>query len=559
MLYNYKHKKAKKGKKIMNDKFLKKLDEKLKKQIANRGNFTLKDLPHPHKLQNVEKAAKRIVENLLSGKRMLIIGDYDADGIFATTILMKFFTELGFSGLVDYKIPSRLKDGYGLNKTLIDYAIENGFNFVVTVDNGIAANEAIDYANSKNYEVIITDHHTPPATLPNAEIIVNPRVQGEESEVFQYISGATVAWYLAYAVQLELGSKIDLKEYLDFVALTVISDVMPLENINVPLVNYGIKLLKERKRDIYKFIWNDWTAPVMDTTSIAFSLIPMINAMGRIDDANVAVSFFLDDRNTYQNYMYMYNVNEKRKAMSREQLMKAELITANSNDKAIVIKDECHEGIIGIIAGKLAEKYHKPTYVFTYNKEKKIYKGSGRTTGNIHLYDLTNKASDLLIGFGGHSGAVGLAVSEENFEKFKKRILEEVEKIDKKDFISESSVPMECSFDDISPEMMNTILKYAPFGQGNPAPIFKTKADVAILTELKDGLHYKCLLTSPKTEVIGLFFNVEKDKFLQTIEVKKKQEFTFSPGLAYNAKDSVFSIELKCDLILKRKKDANYF
>ena len=549
MLYNYKHKKAEKGKKIMNDKFLKKLDEKLKKQIANRGNFTLKDLPHPHKLKNVEKAAKRIVENLLSGKRMLIIGDYDADGIFATTILMKFFTELGFSGLVDYKIPSRLKDGYGLNKTLIDYAIENGFNFVVTVDNGIAANEAIDYANSKNYEVIITDHHTPPATLPNAEIIVNPRVQGEESEVFQYISGATVAWYLAYAVQLELGSKIDLKEYLDFVALTVISDVMPLENINVPLVNYGIKLLKERKRDIYKFIWNDWTAPVMDTTSIAFSLIPMINAMGRIDDANVAVSFFLDDRNTYQNYMYMYNVNEKRKAMSREQLMKAELITANSNDKAIVIKDECHEGIIGIIAGKLAEKYHKPTYVFTYNKEKKIYKGSGRTTGNIHLYDLTNKASDLLIGFGGHSGAVGLAVSEENFEKFKKRILEEVEKIDKKDFISESSVPMECSFDDISPEMMNTILKYAPFGQGNPAPIFKTKADVAILTELKDGLHYKCLLTSPKTEVIGLFFNVEKDKFLQTIEVNEKQEFIFSPGLAYNAKDSVFSIELKCDLI----------
>ena len=549
MLYNYKHKKAKKGKKIMNDKFLKKLDEKLKKQIANRGNFTLKDLPHPHKLQNVEKAAKRIVENLLSGKRMLIIGDYDADGIFATTILMKFFTELGFSGLVDYKIPSRLKDGYGLNKTLIDYAIENGFNFVVTVDNGIAANEAIDYANSKNYEVIITDHHTPPATLPNAEIIVNPRVQGEESEVFQYISGATVAWYLAYAVQLELGSKIDLKEYLDFVALTVISDVMPLENINVPLVNYGIKLLKERKRDIYKFIWNDWTAPVMDTTSIAFSLIPMINAMGRIDDANVAVSFFLDDRNTYQNYMYMYNVNEKRKAMSREQLMKAELITSNSDDKAIVIKDECHEGIIGIIAGKLAEKYHKPTYVFTYNKEKKIYKGSGRTTGNIHLYDLTNKASDLLIGFGGHSGAVGLAVSEENFEKFKKRILEEVEKIDKKDFISESSVPMECSFDDITPEMMNTILKYVPFGQGNPAPIFKTKANVAILTELKDGLHYKCLLTSPKTEVIGLFFNVEKDKFLQTIEVKEKQEFTFSPGLAYNAKDSVFSIELKCDLI----------
>ena len=534
----------------MDKDFLKRLDEKLQKQTADRGNLTLKDLPHPHKLKNVDIAAKRIVENLLAGKRMLIIGDYDADGIFATTILMKFFMELGFSGLVDYKIPSRLKDGYGLNKNLIDYAIENGFNFVVTVDNGIAANEAVDYANSKNYEVIITDHHTPPATLPNAEIIVNPRVQGEESEVFQYISGATVAWYLAYAIQLEIGSKIDLKEYLDFVALTIISDVMPLKNINVPLVNYGVKLLKERKRDIYKFIWNDWTAPVMDTTSIAFSLIPMINAMGRIDDANVAVSFFLDDRNTYQNYMYMYNINEQRKAMSRQGLDYAETLSTDATkDKVIIIEcDDFHEGIVGIIAGKLAEKYQVPTFVFSYNKEKDLYKGSGRTSGNIHLYDLTNTASDLLAGFGGHAGAVGLAVRKENLDKFIERMKKEVKKIKASDFVLESKKPIKCSFDDITPDLMNTILKYAPFGQGNPAPLFQTKCNVDIMTELKDGLHYKCILSSEKTEVVGLFFNVKKDEFLQKLD-ERKQEFIFSPGLAYNAKENSFSIELKCDLI----------
>ena len=534
----------------MDKNFLKKLDEKLQKQIANRGNLTLKDLPHPHKLKNVEQAAKRIIENLLAGKRMLIIGDYDADGIFATTILMKFFMELGFSGLVDYKIPSRLKDGYGLNKNLIDYAIDNGFGFVVTVDNGIAANEAIDYANSKDYEVIVTDHHTPPSILPNANIIVNPRVQGDKSEVFQYISGATVAWYLAYAVQLELGSSVDLQSYLDFVALTIVSDVMPLRDVNVPLVNYGIKLLKERKRDIYKFIWNDWTAPVIDTTSIAFSLIPMINAMGRIDDANTAVSFFLGNGSTYQNYMYMYNVNEKRKEMSRDGLKYAESLTADvEKDKVIIIEcDDFHEGIVGIIAGKLAEKYQVPAFVFSFNKEKGFYKGSGRTSGSIHLYDLTNKASDLLVGFGGHAGAVGLAVSKENLGKFIERMKAEVKKFKASDFVLESKKPIKCSFDDITPELMNTLLKYAPFGQENPAPLFQTKCDVDIMNELKGGLHYKCVLSSAKTEVVGLFFNVEKEEFLQRLS-EREQEFTFLPGLAYNAKDNSFSIELKCELV----------
>lgn len=535
---------------MINKKFLQDLDERLKKQTEHRGNLTLKDLPHPHKLKNADIAAKRIVENLLSGKRMLIIGDYDADGIFATTILMKFFTELGFLGLVDYKIPSRLKDGYGLNKKLIDYAIENSFDFVVTVDNGIAANEAIDYANSKNYEVIITDHHTPPSVLPTAGIIVNPRVQGDESEVFQYISGATVAWYLAYAIQLEIGSKINMQEYLDFVALTIISDVMPLENINVPLVNYGIKLLKERKRDIYKFIWNDWTAPVIDTTSIAFSFIPMINAMGRIDDANKAVSFFLDNKNVYQNYMYMHEINEKRKAMSRQGLDYAENLTDTAKeDKVIVIiSEDFHEGIVGIIAGKLAEKYQVPAFVFSYNKEKNLYKGSGRSSGKIHLYDLTNKASDLLVGFGGHSGAVGLAVREENLQEFIKRMIKEVKVYKDSDFVLEAKLPIDCSFDDVTPELMNTILKYAPFGQGNPLPTFKTKCDVDIMNELKDGLHYKCVLSSNKTEVVGLFFNVKKDEFLQRLSVRE-QEFTFSPILAYNAKENVFSIELRCDLM----------
>ena len=527
-----------------------KVINKLKEQTKSRGEYTLKSLPHPFTLHNNEKAADRIIENLLSGKRMLIIGDYDADGIMATTILMRFFNALGFGVMVDYKIPDRITDGYGLNPKLIDYALENGFDFAVTVDNGIAANKAMVYANEKGFEVIITDHHTAPKILPKCEIIVNPRSPEDKTFPYEYISGATVAWYLAYAIKIKMGFDYDMTELLDYVALTIISDVMPLENVNVPIVEFGIREIKKRKRVIYNHIWNDWTAPVIDTTGIAFLLVPMINAIGRIDDANKAVKIFLEDDPTIvaQYYQFMLNTNEKRKELSREYLQIADSLVVDNNAKVIVVRQkDFHEGLVGIVAGKLAERYHKPAYVFGYNEEKGIWKGSGRTVGNIHLYDLTNRASNNMLGFGGHSGAVGLSVLDENFENMTQDLIKEADLIPDEDFIDAGKEPIECNLDEITPELMNKIMEYAPFGAGNPLPLFKTNSAIIIERKLKNGLHFKCNLVTDKTTMTGLFFNVKEDEFVN--KIGDNCNYTFTLGLSYDLKSNFFNIEANCESI----------
>jgi len=528
------------------------LKDKLTQQTAKRGNFRLNDLPHPYTLKNNQLAAKRIIENLCAGKRMLIIGDYDADGIFATIILMKFFRELGFGSMVDYKIPSRLKDGYGLNPSLIDYAKENGFGFCVTVDNGIAAVEAINHANELGFEVIITDHHTPPAVLPNTEIIVNPKC--DPSFAFPHISGATVAWYLAYAIQLELNSNINMSNYLDLVAITIVSDVMPLVNINVPLLNYGISLIKKQKRSLYKMLWNDYTLPVLDSIAIAFNLVPMINAVGRIDDANKAVDIFLNDsdpQEAFRNFMWIKGLNEQRKQMSRDYLQQAldalDNIDVKDDKVIVVVSKDFHEGLVGIIAGKLAEKYHRPAYVLTYSKEKKIYKGSGRSSGKIHLYDLTNSASDCLLGFGGHAGAVGLSLAADQLQNFSRKVQDSAEVYDPRDFIDDSKIPMEVRLEEINQNLMDMIESFAPFGEQNPLPSFTSSARVSVAKELKDGLHFKCSVSSDHKSFTGLFFNVEKEKFLKSIEAQEVQlKFTLSKS--YNVMLNDFSIELLCEI-----------
>ncbi|MFL1706596.1 single-stranded-DNA-specific exonuclease RecJ [Campylobacter sp. MOP7] len=527
------------------------LREKLEKQTESRGLFALKDIPHPFSFKNNQKAAKRIIENICAGKKMLIIGDYDADGIMATTILMEFFEELGFGPMVDYRIPSRLKDGYGLNKNLIDYALDNGFDFCLTVDNGIAATQAIDYANEKGIEVIITDHHTPPAVLPNTGIIVNPRC--DENLEFQHISGATVAWYLAYAIQLELGTNIKMAEYLDYVAITIVSDVMPLVNINVPMLNYGIELIKKQKRPLYKLLWNNFTLPVLDSIAIAFSLVPMINAVGRIDDANKAVALFLEKDNAkiYKQFLWLKATNETRKEMSRKYLKEAldSLGEIDLSKKAIVVKsNQFHEGLVGIIAGKLAERYHKPAYVLTYSTEKRLYKGSGRSSGSIHLYDLTNRANSVLAGFGGHSGAVGLAVTKENFDEFERIVQEAASKFQDHEFLDNNKEPIEIELHEINEDVMNLIDKFMPYGACNPQPIFSTKANVQVAQELKGGLHYKCAVNDAQRSFTGLFFNVESEKFLADINCDKVDiRFTLSKN--YNLQLNTFSTELLCEII----------
>lgn len=528
--------------------FLRNLEEKLILQTQQRIKKGLKDLPSPLLLKNNTIAAKRIVSLLMEGKKMLIVGDYDTDGILATTIMYGFLAEAGFSEQVDYLIPSRLKDGYGLSENVIVHAIEEKYDFIVTVDNGISAIAAIDLANKNNLKVIITDHHTAGKELPKADIIVNPRVEGETLP-YTHISGATVAWYVIAEIKRELNSNININKYLDLVAITILADVMPLDDINLPILQYGMTLIKSRSRLIYKLIWNDWTAPTIDETAVSFNMVPMINAIGRIANANIGVKMFLsEDEYEIKNLVDdMKEINERRKELTRLYIDEADKYIEEfidvSNKKVIIVRNSnFHEGIIGIIAGRIAEKYQLPAYVFAYNEEKNIWKGSARSTGNVHLYNLTSKVDYLLAGFGGHKGAVGLAVTSENWDKMNEELSLEADKIDPHVFTENGKLVINCSLDEINQDLISLMKKYGPYGYGNLKPIFRTVVSVHVDKELKGGLHFKCICKQNDSSMVGLFFNVKKVEFLDIIN--NKLIIDFDPSISYDLKNDLFKIEI---------------
>jgi len=543
-------------------KFNQELEKKLMKQTKDMIPKTLKELPHYSTMKNVVAGAKLLIERLMDGSRVLVVGDYDADGMMATTILVSFMRKAGFSEEVfDYIIPSRLKDGYGLSPNIIHYAIEQGFDTIVTVDNGIAAVEAIALAKEHGLTVIVTDHHTAPKVLPIADIIINPKQPGETFPFIE-ISGATVAWYFVAALKDELNFPCDIRQYLDFVAITIMSDVMPLHDINLGLLSYGMDIIKSRERFVYQLTWKDeWTSKEeIDETALSFSFVPMINAIGRIDDANLGVRLFLskDKKEIYELFKTMKEVNDARKVMSRENTYNAEDIgdIEDTHGNVIIVQGKYHEGVVGIIAGRLAEKYRKPAYVFTYSEEKKIWKGSARTSGNIHLYNITNEANEFILGWGGHKGAVGLGVKDEDFEDFKKRMMEVTSTIPEEEFINKDLKPIEISLKDIDSDTFRIIRNYGPYGNSNPKPTFRTKVKILESRPIQDGLHWETTVEGVDTKysIKAMFFNVHHDRISRdddNIPSLPKGEIDVSIQIAnsYDQNNETYLHEIFCTFV----------
>lgn len=502
----------------------KKLKSKLREQTKGRKPLKLSELPHFNQMLNCVSAAKLLLKFLMNGKRGIVIGDYDVDGIEASAILIDGMRKIGFTEEVFAShIPSRIVDGYGLSIGVVKRVIEQGYDFIVTVDNGIAAVEAIKYARDHEIDVIITDHHTAPAILPNANIIVCPKQPGETFP-FIDISGATVAWYFLAAIKDELNFKLDMTQYLDWVALTIMSDVMPLDNINLTLLNYGLNLIKQRKRYLYQLVWSpEWTdSNDIDETALSFGLIPMLNAVGRIDDANKALRLMLSTSKPEIKELFteVKAINEKRKILSRENTLNAEKIVdtkVDTNDNVIVVQGDYHEGVVGIIAGRLAEKYKKPTYVMSWNKEKNLWKGSARTSGHAHLYEITAFASEFTVGFGGHAGACGFSITEEMFSMFKAKLIEFTGKLNPDDFINHFLDPIECNLGEINSNTFKIVREFAPYGQSNPMPSFISTVKIIEASPLSNGLHWKCKLIDEETEQIipAMMFNVHPDNIIK--------------------------------------------
>ena len=455
---------------------------------------TLEDLHSPRLLYDMEKAVAFILSKIENGARMRIIGDYDIDGICATYILFRGLKYCGAD--VDTVIPHRMKDGYGLNDALIKEAHENGIDTIITCDNGIAAADQIAYANELGMSVVITDHHEVPyeiaedgtrkELLPPAEAVIDPK-QENCHYPFDGICGAVVA-YKFIQVLTEEYKKTDtdakrsemLSELLEFAAFATVGDVMELLDENRIIVRYGLKQMVHTKNPGLRALIevNGLQNKPLSAYHIGFVLGPCLNATGRLDTAAKALAMLTSESFSEAVTIAgeLKELNDSRKEMTRQGTERAAAMIEQgpyADDKVLVLYlPDVHESLAGIIAGRIKEKYHKPTFVLTKGEEG--VKGSGRSIETYHMYEQMSLCKHLFTKYGGHKMAAGLSMPEENVEEFRKSLNRNCHLTDD-DFIEKImiDVPMPLSY--IRLDFVKQLQVLEPFGNGNPKPVFAQK------------------------------------------------------------------------------------
>jgi len=496
--------------------------KKIKKILSSRiDEISSLQIPHFSLLSDIQKASSRIKKAIENNEKIVVVGDYDVDGVSSCAIMHLFLNEIYDN--FEIKIPNRFAHGYGLTPKLLE---EIDADLIITVDNGITSFEAAKICKERNIDLIITDHHTPKQieknkfVLPDAYAIVNPKTS--PNFPFKEICGAEVAWYLCAALKHEMNLKKDLREFLDILCIAIIADVMPLTNMNRTLVNMGLKRLNKALRAFSKAIKRFFNSEIK-AIDIAFNIAPRLNAAGRVDDAKKAFEFLIseDENEAYKLYLELDRLNNLRKETEKEIL---EDIEIEDEDDFILVKGDYHEGVIGIIASRLVHKYKKPAIVFSRDEEK--LKGSGRSLGNIDIFSLISECEDLLDGFGGHKMACGLSMKEEKFEILKRLLNEKIKKYKEKDFFIEDFVLGELPFSEIDIELLDILNSYEPYGEGNPKPKFISTAKIEHIQNLKDN-HYKLILSQngiflPAVifrydgefdEIITFKFSIEENNF----------------------------------------------
>lgn len=448
---------------------------------------TLKELPSPWKMKDIDKAVEILKKKITQKKRIRIIGDYDIDGVTATCILLKGLSRLGAD--VDTYIPDRVKDGYGMHEQLIDKALEDRIDTILTCDNGIAAAEEIAYARKEGITVIITDHHDVPFRdtengrmwiVPEADAVINPK-QSDCPYPNKNICGAVVAWKLIWALYEASGiEKNEIWDFLEFAAIATVGDVMDLQGENRIIVKEGLKKLSNTSYEGLKALIRVNNLEGADITAyhVGFVLGPCINASGRLDTAARALELLCADNLDMAMKLAddLYDLNQSRKAMTEQGKEQAIQTIENSQmneDRVLVVYlPGCHESLAGIIAGRIREAYNKPVFVLTKSSEG--VKGSGRSIEAYSMYEELVKCRDLLTQFGGHPMAAGLSMEEKNVEAFRRRLNENCT-LTEQELIPKImiDVPMPISY--LTKQLTEQLKILEPFGKGNTKPLFAQK------------------------------------------------------------------------------------
>ena len=438
----------------------------------------MEHLHNPHLLKGADEAAALIKRKIQEKKKIRIIGDYDIDGVNATYILYKGLKRC--QAEVDYEIPDRMKDGYGINEHLIQYAYEEGVDTILTCDNGIAAVDQIGYAKDHGMTVIVTDHHEPQDRIPLADVIVNPKQEGCPYP-FKNLCGAAVAWKVVQCLYelFDIGWEESL-EFLEQTAIATVGDVMDLTEENRILVKEGLKKLNHTTNPgLHALIQaNGLEQAQLNAYHIGFVLGPCINASGRLDTAKRALSLLLEENAEKAAALAqeLKELNDERKDMTAKGVEQAMELIENGplkEDKVLVVYlPGCHESLAGIIAGRLRERYYRPTIVITDSAEG--IKGSGRSIENYNMFEELMKCKELFTKFGGHPMAAGLSMEKGMAEVLRKRLNEQTT-LTSEDLTEKVVIDVPMPIDYITEHLVEELSVLEPFGKANTKPVFAEK------------------------------------------------------------------------------------
>ncbi len=510
------------------------------------------DFHDPFMMPDMEKAVDRVVKAIETHEKVAIYGDYDVDGITSSTVLKRFLAERGLE--TDVYIPNRLHEGYGLNENAIREIADTKHTLIITVDCGITGNKEIELAKSFGIDTVVTDHHEPTETLPDAVAVVDCK-RKDNKYPFNGLAGVGVAFKLTQAISMRLGVREEeYLKYLDLVCVGTISDIVPLVDENRTISKLGLKLVRQTRNIGLKVLLDSIGYKKIDSMAISFGVAPRINACGRMGHEKEALELFLtDSKDEAERITHNLNeYNQERQEIEKRIFNEAQKMMEDPEQQklpCIVLGGEnWHHGVIGIVSSKITEMYFKPSVLLCYEDD--LARGSGRSIPGFDLHEALMKCQDTIERFGGHSMAIGITIKKDKFKEFS----DEFEKIAKSAKIDEIvpiiNVDAKINLNEINREIIESLKLLEPFGEGNKMPIFAFKnLKIDSIRALSEGKHIKMTLKDGNSIINAIGFNLgylsneyrigDKIDVVGTLEINS---FNGVDNLQINLKDVMKSI-----------------
>lgn len=520
-------------------KLLRQRDIKNEAEAKSFLNPSINDLHDPFLLEGMNEAADRIVRAIENKEKILVYGDYDVDGVAATSMLIRFFESQNIHA--DFYIPDRVDEGYGISDAAVEYISSKDYNLIITVDCGITARSQVkaiyeNYAQKgRNIDIIVTDHHQySPDLMPEAFAVIDHQIPGCKYP-FKHLCGAGLALKLIQALGIKLGKPDAFMEYIDIAALATVADIVELKGENRVITKFGMAKMSTRPCVGIKALMKASGAKTIDSYILSFALAPRINAAGRMGDAKCAVRLFTtdDEAEADKIALLLNQSNLKRKEVQDDIFFSAvkaiEEDQQYRHDKVLVVHgDNWHPGVIGIVASKLVDRYNKPSIVISVEGTKAV--GSARSIEGFNIFHAMENCSDILVKFGGHEMAGGLTLETDNIEIFRRRINEYAhEHITDEMLVPAINIDLEAKDNEISIEMAKFITRLGPFGAGNNAPVFCYRGAILLHKRaIGNNKHLKLSFNINNQTVNGVWFgrgDYEKGLFAgQKVDIVFTQE-----------------------------------